>query len=362
MKREVVELFVKKEKSVLLLCKMAPKKRLEDKNAVNEAGTDTTVVKGAGADVTFAVKVMTESYGKEDAKLTQSSKSSDDDKSNETEEQTDQEEDSSGRAAGEKAQSSEDIRERSVHRGYFFPCVMFFIPPLLVLLVAVVFGPSQLSTTSDIDHVKVFENKLQSLQSVLTNQTDRFWKILKNRGLAHLRSVSHRKPLCLLLASPPPAHDVTNCLAEKLAEALDPKHKKNVAQVDGIKVKGSPGEKVKKSMDDLLKEKFQQGHRAAVIQHLQLLPLPSPLLFYSYCHDRNAPHKHVAIIFTVHLPSEPDSSLPAKEAEGMVEKYLSEEVWAKENQDSVADLLSHVADTVVLMNGESGELVKTLCS
>ncbi|XP_067016937.1 torsin-1A-interacting protein 1-like [Acropora muricata] len=345
---------------------MAPKKRLEDKNAVNEAGTDTTVVKGAGADVTFAVKVMTESYGKEDAKLTQSSKSSDDDKSNETEEQTDQEEDSSGRAVGEKAQSSEDIRERSVHRGYFFPCVMFFIPPLLVLLVAgpvaVVFGPSQLSTTSDIDHVKVFENKLQSLQSVLTNQTDRFWKILKNRGLAHLRSVSHRKPLCLLLASPPPAHDVTNCLAEKLAEALDPKHKKNVAQVDGIKVKGSPGEKVKKSMDDLLKEKFQQGHRAAVIQHLQLLPLPSPLLFYSYCHDLNAPHKHVAIIFTVHLPSEPDSSLPAKEAEGMVEKYLSEEVWAKENQDSVADLLSHVADTVVLMNGESGELVKTLCS
>jgi len=135
-----------------------------------------------------------------------------------------------------------------------------------------------------------------------------------------------------------------------------------VAQVDGIKVKGSPGEKVKKSMDDLLKEKFQQGHRAAVIRHLELLPPPSPLLFYSYCDDQNAPHKHVAIIFTVHLPSEPDSSLPAKEAEGMVEKYLSEEVWAKENQDSVGALLSRVADTVVLMNGESGELVKTLCS
>ncbi|XP_015765853.1 PREDICTED: uncharacterized protein LOC107344677 isoform X3 [Acropora digitifera] len=223
MKREVTELFLKKEKSVLLLCKMAPKKRLEDKNAVNEAGTDTTVVKGAGADVTFADKVMADSHGKEDAKLTQSSESSDGDKSNE---QTDQKEDSSGGTAGEKAQSSEDIRETSVDRGYFFPCVMFFIPTLLLLLVAIVLGPSQLSTTSDIDHVKVFENELQSLQSVLTNQTDRFWKILKNRGLAHLRSVSPRQPLVLLLASPPPAHDVTNCLAEKLAEALDPKHKK----------------------------------------------------------------------------------------------------------------------------------------
>ncbi|XP_067016936.1 torsin-1A-interacting protein 1-like [Acropora muricata] len=352
MKREVAELFLKKEKSVLLLCKMAPKKRPEDKNAVNEAGKDTTVEKGADEDVKFADNVMPESSGKEDA---QSSKSSDGDKSNETEGQTNQKEDSSGGTDSGKAQSSDN-------GGYFFPCVVFFIPTLLVLLVAIVLGPSQLSTTSDIDHVKVFENKLQSLQSVLTNQTDRFWKILKNRGLAHLRSLSPRQPLVLLLASPPPAHDVTNCLAEKLAEALDPKHKKNVAQVDGIKVKGSPGEKVKKSMDDLLKEKFQQGHRAAVIQHLELLPPPSPLLFYSYCDDQNAPHKHVAIIFTVHLPSEPDSSLPAKEAEGMVEKYLSEEVWAKENQDSVGALLSRVADTVVLMNGESGELVKTLCS
>ena len=246
--------------------KTAPKKRLENKNDANEAGTGTTVGKGADAGVTSANKVVAESSEKEDAKLTQSSKSSDNDKSNDTGEQTNQKEDSSGGTTGEKAQSSEDIRETSVDRGYFFPSVMFFIPALLVLLVAVVFGPSQLSPTSDIDHVKVFENKLQSLQSVLTNQTDRFWKILKNRGLAHLRSVSPRQPLVLLLASPPPAHDVTNCLAEKLAEALDPKHKKNVAQVDGIKVKGSPGEKVKKSVDDLLKEKFQQGHRAAVIR------------------------------------------------------------------------------------------------
>ena len=337
---------------------MAPKKkRLEKKDGENEAGTDPTVANEARADATDANKEVPASHEKEHAKSTSSSDlSSDDDKSDETGEQTNQEEDSFGPAAVEKTQSLEDIRQKCV------PCLMFLIPTLLVLLVAIVIGSSQLSTISDIDHVKVFENKLQSLQSVLTNQTDRFWKILKNRGLAHLRSLSPRQPLVLLLASPPPAHDLTNCLAEKLAEALDPKHKKNLAQVDGIKVKGSPGEKVKKSVDDLLKEKFQQGHRAAVIQHLELLPPPSPLIFYSYCDDQNAPHKHVAIIFTVHLPSEPDLSLAPKEAEGMVEKYLSNDVWAKENQDSVAALLSRVADTVVLMNGESGEHVRTLCS
>ena len=343
---------------------MVPKKkRLEKKDGENEAGTDPTVANEARADATDANKEVPASYEKEPAKSTSSSDlSSDDDKSDETGEQTNQEEDSFGPAAVDRTQSSEDIRQKCVNRAYFFPCLMFLIPTLLVLLVAIVIGSSQLSTISDIDHVKVFENKLQSLQSVFTNQTDRFWKILKSRGLSHLRKLSPRQPLVLLLASPPPAHDVTNCLAEKLGEALDPKHKKKLVQVDGAEVKGNPGEKVKKSMDDLLKEKFQQGHRVAVIKHLELFPTPSLFLFHSYCDDQNAPHKHVAIIFTVYLPNEPDLSLPAKEAEGMVEKYLSNDVWAKENQDSVTDLLSLIADTVALMNGESGEYAKTLCS
>ena len=351
---------------------MASQTRLQSRKVVKEAGTDTTVAKKPGTDATVANKAVAASYNKEAAKSTQSSDLSlIDDSSDETEEQTNQGKDSGHLAADVKTQSSEDIRlkgddrsrdSNSVDRAHFFPRLIICSASLLILVAAMVFARSQLSTTSYTDHGKGFESKLRSLQSVLTNQTDRFWKILKNRGLAHIRRQNPQRPLVLLLASPPPAHDVVNCLAEKLAEALDPEHKRNLVQVDGIKVKGHPGEKVKKSMDDLLKGKFQHGHRAAIIQHLELLPPPSPLLFYSYCNDQNAPHKHVAIIFTVHLPSEPDLSLPPKEAEGMVEKYLSNDVWAKENQDSVAALLSHVADTVVLMNGESGEHIKTLCS
>ena len=240
--------------------------------------------------------------------------------------------------------------------------VTFLVLVALVLAIAIFIGPSQPEVKNDIDFVKIFESKLSILQSSFTNQTDRFWRILKNRGLAHLRSLEPRQPLVLLLAAPPPAHDVVNCLATKLAEALDPRNKRNLAQVDGFKEKSNLGEEVKKAMDDLLKKKFKKGHRAALIQHLELLPPPSPLLFYSYCDDQNAPHKHVTIIFTVHLPKEPDLSLSAKEAEGAVETYLSDDVWVKEDQDAVAALLSRVADTVALMNGESSELVRTLCS
>ena len=198
----------------------------------------------------------------------------------------------------------------------------------------------------------IFENKIKELQSSFTNQSDRFWRILKNRGLAHLNNSSPSQPLVLLLAAPPAAHSTVDCFAKKLAEGLDPEYKRMLAMIDGREERSYPGEDTKKKMDDLLKRRFKEGHRAALVHHLELLPPPSPLLFYSYCDDQNAPNKHVAIIFTVHMPVEPDASLEPKEAEGTVEKYLADIVWAKEDKDAVVALLSRVADTVALMNGE----------
>ena len=232
--------------------------------------------------------------------------------------------------------------------------IILLIVAFMLIIVAIIFTSPE--TETDFDFPKIFANKIVELQSSFTNQTDRFWRILKNRGLAHLRNASPPQPLVLLLAAPPAAHSTVECFARKLAEALDPKHKRTLATIDGREERSYPGEKAKKKMDELLITRFKEGHRAALIHHLELLPPPSPLLFYSYCDDQNAPNKHVAIIFTVHMPVEPDASLAPKEAEGTVEKYLADEVWGKEDKDAVAALLSRVANTVALMNGESSSL------
>ena len=223
---------------------------------------------------------------------------------------------------------------------------------VIVFIVFVAFLVGIFFRPSECDRVCYFNKTIVELQSSFANQTDRFWRILKNRGLAHLNNTSPPQPLVLLLAAPPAAHRMVDCFAKKLAEGLDPEHKRMLATIDGREERSYPGEETKKKMDDLLIRCFNKGHRAALVHHLELLPPPSPLLFYSYCDDQNAPHKHVAIIFTVHLPLEPDASLAPKEAEGTVEKYLTETVWAKEGKDAVAALLSRVADTVALMNGE----------
>ena len=230
------------------------------------------------------------------------------------------------------------------------------------IFVAVFISTRESEMKSDFDLVTIFGNGVDELQQSFTNQTERFWMILKNRGLAHLRNKHPTQPLVILLAAPPPAHEWVDCLATKLAEKLDPERKRNLATIDGNQEKDNSADKTKEKMDEILEEKFKAGHRVALIHHLELLSPPSPLLFYSYCDDQNAPYKHVTIIFTVNLPDEPNSSLSPKEAEGIVEEYLANEVWSKVDKDAVSALLSRIATTVALMNGESTNSLKAYCS
>ena len=215
---------------------------------------------------------------------------------------------------------------------------------------------------ADFDLERVFGNGLEELQLSFTDQTERFWKNLRSRGLTHLRNKDPSQPLVFLLAAPPAAHEWVDCLAIKLAEVLNPKNEKTLARIDGEKEKANLPEKTKMKMDNLLKTKIEALHKVVLIHHLERLPTPSQLLFHSYCDDQNAPYKELTFIFTVHMPEEPSPSLSLKETEGSVEKYLSGDVWAKDDKDAVAALLVRIADTVAPMNGEISDSLRDLCS
>ena len=250
-----------------------------------------------------------------------------------------------------------------------FSAIWYYVVTFLVVAIAII-GFSVVNSEqpqcpgcdSNYDFVKIFENGLQELQTNFTSQTERFWKILKSRGLAHLRTKSPRQPLVLLFMAPPSAHNVADCFTKNLAAKLDPKHSKELTTIDGKDYQTSPGHEAKEKLDKVLSGALQSGHRATLVNHLELLPPPSPLLFYSYCDNDNAPFKHVAILFTVHLPNEPDPSLSAVETEGLVEKFLSSEVWSNAyNKDAVAALLSRITDTVVILSGEDEAALSSVC-
>ena len=231
---------------------------------------------------------------------------------------------------------------------------------LLVAVLAIVVG-LYYRANANFDFAKIYELGLQRLEGSFKNQTPRFWKTLRNRGLAHLKRVQPTQPLVLMLVAPPSAHTLVNFFVKKLAKILDPEHENDLSVINGKDYISSVGDKAKEELDNTLKETLQSGHRAAVVCDLQLLPAPSPVLFHSYCDDGNAPYKHVAILFTVRLPHEPDPALDPVQREGLVEKFLSQ-VWSDEqwhNKDAVAALLSRIADMVVVLNGE--EDIETVC-
>ena len=82
------------------------------------------------------------------------------------------------------------------------------------------------------------------------------------------------------------------CLATKLAGLIDPPSiNKQLLIINGSKYKSWKGNKAKLELDQLLKNFFLNGLKVAIIENLEVLPPTSPLLFYSYCNNQNAPFK-----------------------------------------------------------------------
>ena len=254
-------------------------------------------------------------------------------------------------------------------------CTVFCYAGLAILVVALAvfiadYLPEEIrpgfldmtNTDDKFNYAKIFENRIKEIQELFPNQTERFWKIVRSRSLAHLRNKKPSQPLVILLGAPPSAHAVVDSLAKKLAWCLDP----NVSPtnfIDGTKYHRDDGDDTKKILDDELMDIFKKGVRSALVMHLEQLPPPSPLLFYKYCDNDEAPYKYAGIIFTVYLPQEPNVSLLPVEAEGTIETFLSEVAWSKYpyESDSISALLSRIADTVALVSHESDEVVQTVC-
>ena len=217
---------------------------------------------------------------------------------------------------------------------------------IMAFLLAVLF-------TSSLDPLKNLNNGLQVLQLNFTNQTEHFWDIVRFLGQAHLNDRSPHQPLVILMAAPPTAHEVVDCLARKLAALLDPSHANQLSSINGSEFRESPDEEqTAKQLRLRLSEAFQKDHKAIVVYNLEFIP---PTIFHSFCDTENAPYKDVSILFTVHLPNEPPKVETINKNEEFVEEHLKA-VWSKYSShktDSTGALLSRIANTVVLVSGES---------
>ena len=82
------------------------------------------------------------------------------------------------------ANGESDRKKEKFPKSDVIPVIIAFF----IIIVAILLQP--FSSRPDL----IFANKIMELQSSFTNQTDRFWRIIKNRGLAHLRNASPPQP------------------------------------------------------------------------------------------------------------------------------------------------------------------------
>ena len=233
---------------------------------------------------------------------------------------------------------------------------------LLLIFMVILLFPPEPAKKADPDLATSLNDKIVELKSLFSNQTENFWKTFRIHSLVHLKSAHPKLPLVLAVGVPPSARDVAACMVKKLAKVLDPNHKRDFITIDGLEEMNNPWKKVNKKIYDLLNENFEAGHKVALINHLELFPPPSHMMFHSFCDDQNAPYKRVEIIFTVYLPKEADFPLSSnKEVEDAVDKYLVHEVWGKEELAATQALSVRVTQIVIFMNGESSDSIKTSC-
>ena len=236
---------------------------------------------------------------------------------------------------------------------------------LVVVLLIVIFlnppEPVKKGKRTDPDLATSLNPTIIELKSLFSNQTENFWNSFRISTLSHLKGAYPGQAFVLLVAVPPSACDVVTCMVKKLAQVFDPNHKGDFT-IDGSEEVNNPWEKVKRKIDDSLKEKFEAGHKVALVNHLELFPIPSHMMFHAYCDDQFAPYTKVAIILTVYMPNEADFPLSSyKEVDKAVSKYLVDEVWAKEDPGATDALYVRVSQTVVFMNGESSDSIKAAC-
>ena len=234
---------------------------------------------------------------------------------------------------------------------------------LLIFMAILLFPPEPVRKEKKAvpDLTTSLNHKIILLKSLFSNQTENFWKSFRMSTLFHLKGAYPGQAFVLLVAVPPSARDVVTCMLKKLAQVFDPNHKGNFT-IDGLEEMNNPWEKVKRKIDDSLKEKFEAGHKVALVNHLELFPPPSHIMFHGFCDDQVSMYKGVAIILTVYTPKEADFPLSSyKEVNNAVSEYLVDEVWAKEDPGATYALYVRVSQTVVFINGESSDSIKAAC-
>ena len=207
--------------------------------------------------------------------------------------------------------------------------------------------------------VKIFDEQFKDIIAKFPNQDRRFWKIVKAACKGVLKERSPMQPAVVMLVAHKDHAQTAECIADHITRTFSVVHGSVpdpfLLNAQDYAKYPNPDD-LKLHIDTSLRSAFEgnEGCRATKISQLQYLPGGAAAMFHAFCDNENAPFQDVAIVFTLHT----DVQL---RSDSQVERYLMELWGGNLDIDTLAPLLTRIANSIAMVQEESEYVIRKHC-
>jgi hypothetical protein len=194
----------------------------------------------------------------------------------------------------------------------------------------------------------LFRDGMDRLGEHFPKQDQRFWRTIKASAKHIFDSGEPGYPAVVLMVGHKQDSELTTKMAK--AVAVEFENSARGGRTDSVsdftldlaETTTSDSYAQKLSLDEWLKEEFDSGLNAVVLNHLELLQPQAALLLHGYCDGDNAPYKHAMMVLVLHLDKQVDSPRAAETA--------LRDLWSSLTEDKLGALLTRIANNIVVVS------------
>jgi len=223
--------------------------------------------------------------------------------------------------------------------------MLSFLPPSGSNLHA---AHSKSSVTSE-----MFLQAFNSVRESFRVQTSGFWGVIRAAVKPIVLQENPDQPAVFVLVVPSDTRETAACFLRLFSDTITSLFR-TTSPVEFFTdaMSGLSPERVKRLLDDQLRNGLGSGGRIAVVRHLEQLHGESAMMLHAYCDNDNAPFRRAIFILALFVD---DTSSQVSETESYVEWRLKM-LWGDTlGTNRFYPLLTRIAHSVVFMRPETND-------
>lgn len=202
---------------------------------------------------------------------------------------------------------------------------------------------------------EIFLQAFKRIRQSFHVQTSGFWGIIRAAIKPIVLQENPDQPAVFVLVVPSDTRETASCFIRLFSNTVTSLFQAKVpVEFFTDAVSGLPPERVKRLLDDQLRDGLASGSRIAVVHHLEKLHAESAMMLHAYCDNENAPFRRAIFILTLFVD---ENSLEITETEAFVEERLRV-LWGDTlGTNKFYPLISRIAHSIAFMRPDSNDVL-----